>query len=261
MKANYHTHTQRCLHAQGTENDYILSAIHSGLDILGFSDHAPFPDVDFGLRMPYEELDIYLNEVDTLTEKYAADIILLKSLEIEYLPEHTAYYEELLGEKNLDYLLLGEHFYRSADNTLYNITSADSTACYIDYANAVAKAMKTGYFKIVAHPDIFMMNSHLWDKNCEIATDLIINTAITTNTLLEYNANGFRRGIKKYADEARYQYPYFRFWERAASSGVSVIIGSDCHNPSQVWDYAMDIAYSQLTLLGIRPLDSIETGK
>lgn len=261
MKANYHTHTERCLHAQGTENDYIMSAIRSGVDILGFSDHAPFPDLDFGLRMPYEELDIYLNEVDALTEKYAADIILLKSLEIEYLPEYSSYYEELLEEKKLDYLLLGEHFYRTADNTLYNITSVDSSECYIDYAKAVAGAMKTGFFKMVAHPDLFMMNPHLWDRNCEAAADLIIETAISTNTILEYNANGFRRGIKEYADGNRYQYPYYRFWEKAAASEVSVIIGSDCHNPSQVWDYAMDIAQAQLALLGIHALDSIETVK
>lgn len=42
MKANYHTHTTRCQHAKGSDEDYVLSAIKAGYDELGFSDHAPW---------------------------------------------------------------------------------------------------------------------------------------------------------------------------------------------------------------------------
>ncbi|MDE6281143.1 MAG: PHP domain-containing protein, partial [Oscillospiraceae bacterium] len=68
MKANYHTHTERCRHAQGTERDYVQEALTAGVSILGFSDHAPFPDHDFGLRMLYEELPAYIAAVDQLTQ-------------------------------------------------------------------------------------------------------------------------------------------------------------------------------------------------
>ena len=43
MFANYHTHTARCRHAAGADREYVRSAIDSGVKILGFSDHAPFP--------------------------------------------------------------------------------------------------------------------------------------------------------------------------------------------------------------------------
>ena len=43
MYANYHTHTFRCHHANGTEREYIEQAIERGLHTLGFSDHAPMP--------------------------------------------------------------------------------------------------------------------------------------------------------------------------------------------------------------------------
>ena len=39
---NYHTHTYRCHHAIGKEEDYILNAIKAGYTELGFSDHAPW---------------------------------------------------------------------------------------------------------------------------------------------------------------------------------------------------------------------------
>ena len=54
-KTNYHTHTKRCMHAEGTEADYVKAALDAGLDVLGFSDHGPFPDNRFDSRMPYAD--------------------------------------------------------------------------------------------------------------------------------------------------------------------------------------------------------------
>ena len=258
MRVNYHTHTSRCRHAQGAEEDYVASALRSQLDILGFSDHAPFPRDDFGFRMPFEELQEYLDTVDGLREKYAADLIILKGLEIEYLPEYTEYYEELLTKSKLDYLLLGQHFYRTGDGRLHYTAGISDTESCIDYARSVAEAMQTGYFKMAAHPDLFMMNFLPWDRNCERAADLILNAAVKTNTVLEYNANGFRREKKEYPDGPRYQYPYMPFWKRAASAGMPAIVGSDCHDPSQVWDYAVEYAYEQLKDLKIVPVFSLD---
>ena len=42
MKTNYHTHTTRCHHATGSDEDYVLSAIKGGYQELGFSDHTPW---------------------------------------------------------------------------------------------------------------------------------------------------------------------------------------------------------------------------
>ena len=258
MKVNYHTHTQRCRHAQGIEEDYIVSALQAGVSILGFSDHAPFPDFDFGYRMPYSELADYLWAIDSLTEKYSADIILYKSLEIEYLPEYQTYYETLLYEKKLDYLLLGEHFYRDGAGNLFNITQAQNTDSYIDYARAVVTAMKTGYFKMVAHPDIFAMSRFPWDRNCDAATDMIVEAAAETDTILEFNANGLRRGLHDYPDGKRFMYPHRAFWEKVSGSHVRVMIGSDCHNPSQVWDNCLPQSYELVKLLGITPVEIME---
>ena len=41
MQANYHTHTVRCNHAEGTEREYIEQAIARKVRTLGFSDHSP----------------------------------------------------------------------------------------------------------------------------------------------------------------------------------------------------------------------------
>lgn len=37
-KNNYHTHTTRCYHASGKDEEYVKAAIKAGIKELGFSD-------------------------------------------------------------------------------------------------------------------------------------------------------------------------------------------------------------------------------
>ena len=225
MKTNYHTHSQRCRHAQGTEEDYVRCALDAGVSILGFSEHAPFPDHDYGYRMPYEELSDHFSEVDRLAEKYASQMTILKGLEIEYLPKYIPYYERLLNEDHLDYLLLGEHFFPMPDREYLFVADAPDTEMYLWYARAIDEALKTGLFRMLAHPDLFAMNKLPWDKNCDATPRLM--------------------------------YPHIKFWEKVVGSGARVIIGSDAHEPCQVWDACMPKAYDMLKGLGIEPILTI----
>lgn len=43
LRNNYHTHTKRCGHAEGEDEDYVLEALGSGITDLGFSDHIMLP--------------------------------------------------------------------------------------------------------------------------------------------------------------------------------------------------------------------------
>ena len=73
MKTNYHTHTTRCMHATGSDEDYVLSAIKGGYQELGFSDHTPWKyhtDYVADMRMLPEELPGYVESLRSLREKY-----------------------------------------------------------------------------------------------------------------------------------------------------------------------------------------------
>ena len=104
MLSNFHTHTERCTHAYGTEADYAETAYTMGLGILGFSDHGPFPDEDMGYRMDFNELPLYLSEIDKLSEKYKGKIQLYKGLEIEYHPKYMDYYRQLYDKFNMEFI-------------------------------------------------------------------------------------------------------------------------------------------------------------
>ena len=91
MKANYHTHTARCGHADGTDEQYIAAAIERGFDIFGFSDHMPWPYesgfVNPHVRMPITQMDGYIAAMRELQKKYAGKIELLTGFECEYFPQ------------------------------------------------------------------------------------------------------------------------------------------------------------------------------
>ena len=52
MTYNYHTHTYRCRHAAGAEEDYVVKSIECGIKYMGFSEHIPFVFPD-GYESPF----------------------------------------------------------------------------------------------------------------------------------------------------------------------------------------------------------------
>ena len=114
MKANYHTHTARCGHAEGTDEQYVLAAIGAGYDTLGFSDHVPYPYksgfANVGVRMTMDKLPGYLRSVRALKEKYVGKIRILSGFECEYFPEYMGWMADMKAENKLDYLILGNHY-------------------------------------------------------------------------------------------------------------------------------------------------------
>ena len=251
MRGNYHTHTYRCGHAQGSEEDFVIEAINKNISVLGFSDHGPFYDNRYGLRMDFSELEDYIKTIDNLKIKYKDKITIKCGVEIEYDPREHKFYNELLDEYKLDYMLLGQHYFMSNNGEMKNIYEIKHTSEYISYANSIINAMDSGFFKIIGHPDIFFVNDFLWDDNCEEACKIIINGAKERDFILEFNANGLRKGKSLFKDGERYSYPHHKFFELVKESKVKVIINSDCHNPVQLWDEYMDKAYELCNELNI----------
>ena len=88
-KNNYHTHTARCYHASGKDEEYVKAAIKAGIKELGFSDHTPWHyDSSFKatMRMPESQLDDYIESIRYLKEKYKDRILLIGKVDINTCP-------------------------------------------------------------------------------------------------------------------------------------------------------------------------------
>ena len=87
MRIDIHNHTTRCNHAEGTIEEYVQKAIELGIDVYGFSEHAPM-DFDPGYRLAFEEMDAYRKDILNAKEKYQDKIDILFGYEVDYLPGH-----------------------------------------------------------------------------------------------------------------------------------------------------------------------------
>lgn len=262
MLTNYHTHCYRCNHAEGSEADYVNMAVEKGFDILGMSDHVPYPGNLEGLRMGYEEIDDYIDTVRELADANKDKIEVLVGFESEFLSARAVYYERLLNFYNVDYLILGQHFfdYKGGSGNRNAYFLSDSEDCIV-YAQTLAEGMSTGYYSMVAHPDIVGVNQHPWDKNLDKMTDIIINAAVKYDMPLEFNANGLRRGVIENADGLHYMYPHYKFWEKAAEAGIKTVIGADCHSPKLLLDDYVERGKEIAASWGLNVIDVLPIGK
>ncbi len=245
MRTNYHTHTQRCGHAIGSDEAYVQNAIIGGYELLGFSDHTPWPFKDgytSYMRMHMWELDGYVHSIRELQAKYSSQIEILVGLECEFYTEYIEWLREQKERLKLDYLLFGNHYAyyeRGAPYSGFASTQKDLDL----YLRSSIEGMQTGLFECFAHPELYMRGWGKADKAaietfrelCCAARDL--GVVMEFNTSMEY---------------------YEPLWQEAAAEGVQVIIGGDIHNRKLLKSSAtFDNALTTLRRLGIEPLERL----
>lgn len=231
MYYNFHTHTFRCHHASGTPEEYVLQAIDNNFKVLGFSEHIPLllPDGQQSrYRLYVEDVQDYVNEINSLKVKYKGKIDIKLGFEIEYYPN---YFDEMLKNAKAwgaEYLILGQHFLDieyPIYQTFYVYNKTDDLELFNSYVNLVIKGMTTGKITYVAHPDIF---NYVGDK--QTYQNLIRPICVESKRLnvpLEINMLGIRQNRI---------YPNEWFWEVAGQENSPVVFGSDAHEATHVFN-------------------------
>lgn len=251
MNNNYHTHMYLCRHAEGDVSDYVEEAIRLGFKTLGMSDHAPFKELkDRSVRMVPSDFPIYLEKCHQARKKYKNQIKLLIGLEIEYFEDHDEMYKDFLTQ--VDYLALGQHYITDSEGrnglrSSYSLSKKNITK----YVDMVTNAMKTKYFSFLCHPDLMLYNVSKFDSFIEEESKRLIQAAIDYDVPLEINANGIRRGVYMMDEGPRYIYPRKEFWILAKEMGAKVIVSSDAHTPSYLYDETVEETYKFAEQLGI----------
>lgn len=237
---NYHTHTWRCQHARGTEEQYVQAAIAQGFDALGFADHTPWPyrsGFVSGMRMRMDQFEDYKRTVLGLREKYAGQIRIPLGLECEAFPEYFDWLRDFKAE-HLDYVILGNHYdyndegdhrrmYPAGGFYFGRCTRSDTV---IRYGERTLAGMATGLYDYLAHPDLCLHTYPGFDAECRAVSVDLCQAAKDLDLPLEFNLLGFSR----HAEETGMgwcSYPCEEFWHIAAETGCKAIIGFDAHDP------------------------------
>ncbi len=225
MKYNYHTHTSRCNHASGTDEEYVQAAYENGFVEIGFSDHVPQPGFEgifnSWFRMKSHETKEYFDSINDLKNKYDGKINILSGFEVEYYPKYFDALCEHISPFCPDYLILGQHFSNNEFDGEYLGDSSCHEEALWQYAEQIETALKTGMFTYLAHPDLpnFHGNEEVLHKVhlrlCEIAR--------AANVPVECNLLGIM---------GNRWYPKKSFFEAAKKTGCSIVLGLDAHSPN-----------------------------
>lgn len=256
MKFNYHTHTERCFHAKGSDEEFVLAAIEAGYDEIGFADHSPWPFDGYvsGMRMPENDFEPYVNSIKALREKYKDKISIKIGLECEYFRCYMPWMKEKINELELDYIILGHHYSTHEVGADYNgsLTTVDGIEKYTD---EVVEGIKTGLYSYVCHPDLYMRGYPVWDEHCVEMGRRIINAANEAGIPIEYNLLGFSHS----KNDGKQGYPYPEFWLLAAEMRAKAIIGVDAHVPKAYGNAELfEEARENLRKLGIETVEGIK---
>ena len=238
MLYNYHTHTVRCGHATGEDEEYVRAAIEFGVEEMGFSDHGPYRHED-GFQMRYrvqaERAEDYVSSLRALREKYQNEIKLHIGFEVEYCPK---YFDKMFAfwkSVGAEYLILGEHFLGDErEKPLYSNNASDSDERLIHYVDCVIEGLSKGVFTYLAHPD--MLNYTGDDAIYEKEMRRLLEACKKMNIPVEVNCLGIR--------DSRH-YPNPKFWKIASDVGTPVVIGFDAHVPkaaggTSAWESAVE---------------------
>lgn len=248
VTSNFHSHNYLCGHAGGTVCDYVKEAVEHGFKYIGISDHCAPP---VGTSEPYVTPDtlgeLYLPQFEEAERLYGGRIKIFRGAEIEYFSGHDDYYERLLSE--LDYLVLGQHEYISDGARKNSFCDGVDEKNIVAYFDNVNRGLRSGYFALLAHPDLIFYTRHAVNERIAAAFDATVRTAVECGVALELNANGIRwHGFK---------YPTELLVSLCKKYNAKVAVSSDCHSPQSLCDEYMQRLYAYAVKHNLNVVDTI----
>ena len=195
MLTNYHTHTTRCGHAEGTEEEYILTALRCGFKVLGFSDHTPWayatPGFVSRIRMLPSQLDDYV-----LTCAAAGEIC--RQTPHPHRPRGRVFpglsglaqRRDGAAGHRISHPRLPLRHHRRAGRQGQPLRRQPLHRPRRRYAEQVVEALETGLYRYLAHPDLFLNRVTAFDADAEKACRDICAAAARLDIPLEYNMAG-----------------------------------------------------------------------
>jgi histidinol-phosphatase (PHP family) len=230
MPADYHLHTPLCRHATGWPLDYARRALELGLPEIGFSDHSPMPQLFDDWRMLDREFPRYLEAVEEARTTCPALPIRL-GLEVDWLEGGQAWMESLTQRAPWDYLIGSVHYLGD-----WNFDNPAEVARFSHYGVEEAwdrywllfgQAARSGFFDIMAHPDLVKKFKHLPPGDLYRYYEPAVQACVEAKVAIEINTAGLFKPVAE-------MYPAPEFLSLAAAAGVPLTINSDAHAPEEV---------------------------
>lgn len=240
MKFDLHTHHDRCGHASGSIEDYIVSAIEAGMTAIGISDHSPYFAHEHDhpqpkIAMARSEFPNYIAEVLRLKEQYKDRIEVLLGIESDFYPEHIELYRSNYARYPFDYIIGSVHQTRGVSifnrNRWKNLAENKHAEEKRHYYELIRQSAESGVFQVLGHIDAMKAYYPRFSdiKGAEDAVDEALKAVARNGIAIEINTSGKMKDVGGW-------YPSDEILARACHFGVDVTFGSDAHEPGRVGD-------------------------
>ncbi|MGF1639001.1 MAG: histidinol-phosphatase [Cyclobacteriaceae bacterium] len=271
--SNYHNHSYYCDGVQSLE-EHVLAAINQGIFSLGFSSHCPVPFAN-NWSMPQDRLQDYLNEVDQVKAKFANQIQIYKSLEVDYIPGILGPSSSLIRKADLDYTIGAVHFVEAYDNgqpweidgPLHTFTKGlaaifnnDVKKTVLRYFELTRELLEKDCPTILAHADKIKMHNtsqHFFDETEDWYRKTWLETLEVVRSkgaIVEINTRGV------YKKKTLETYPGKAGIEDLLALNIPICLNSDAHHPQEITGCFVETAHL-LNSLGHKKLNVLHQGQ
>lgn len=246
MKFDLHTHHERCGHAYGTIEEYIVKAIEMGIEVIGITDHCPnfSSQLDHPtprLKMAKSEFSAYVREILHLKQKYASHIEVLLGVESDYIPEYVDLYKHEYEKYPFDYILGSIHGIDDvsifAKQEWEKLDETGLEKLKIRYLQLLQGAASSKAYQVIGHFDALKTHIPDYDSFASVEVDETLKRFGEWGTVIEVNTSGERKGLLEW-------FPSKTLLERAHFYGVQVTYGSDAHRKEHLgtdWDQVRQV--------------------
>ena len=241
--ADYHMHTRLCRHAVGDATDLAAHAVKLGLSEIGFSEHNPMPRDDYDDWHPLQgDFDAYIEQVQKARRDHPQLTIKI-ALEVDFIPGMEDWVRDLSARHPWDYLIGAVHYVSDTwdlDNPkkVAEWKTRDTFEVWNEYFTRLTKAAESGFFNIIAHPDLCKKFCFYPQQDCTPLFTRLLQAIKKNDLAMELNTAGLRKDCKEI-------YPSAKIVGLAAQMGIPITFGSDAHKPEEVgwqFDDAMQMA-------------------
>ena len=221
---------------------YLAAAAEAGIEELGVSEH---------VHRFTQALDLWQHRFwhDYARDDLAAYCEFVRTtplrlgIEMDYLPEREDGTATMLDAHGFDYVIGSVHFVQhdAVDHEVYDIWEAqgDPDRVWGIYFDTLARAVRSGLFDIMAHPDLVKV----WGserprpaRDPRYHYEPFVEAVAETGVAVEVSTAGLRKPVNEL-------YPADALAAMLVDAGAAFSLSSDAHVPEHIgWEYEATVA-------------------
>lgn len=257
---DYHMHTRVTIDGNMVEIQACVQAVRMGLREIAFTNHVMLNHPAY--LMSEADFVLHWRQVQ-LCQKRFPELTIRLGIEMDYYPGREAEiavtlrkYENLIG-RHFDIVLGAVHemngiFFSSKEHAPRLFSGRALAAVYLEYFDLTAKAVRSGLYDILAHPDLVKkytgeITPPLDFESYRVGAERLVDALLETGVGIDLNMKGMKLKVGE-------QFPSRQFLQlylsRARASGREPVLtlGSDAHTATDVGGYIQEGAEMLLDL-------------